>query len=116
MQPIVTSALRSAVRLDHAAVVHLVDVVAGQDQDVIGILAFQGIDVLVDGVGGPLVPGLVDALLRRQHFNRFAQFRAQEAPAGANVPIEAARFELGHHQDPPQVAIDAVGRVKSTMR
>ena len=51
--------------LDHRAVVHLVDVVAGQNDDVAGPLLLQGVDVLIDGVGRALIPVLVDALLRR---------------------------------------------------
>jgi len=38
--------------LEHAAVVHLVDVVAGEDEDVTRLLSTDGIDVLVDSVGG----------------------------------------------------------------
>jgi hypothetical protein len=37
---------------EHLAVVHLVDVVAGEDEDVPGLLGADGVDVLVDGVGG----------------------------------------------------------------
>ncbi len=50
------------VLLLHAGVVHLVDVVAGEDEDVAGLLGADGIDVLEDGVGGALVPALGDAL------------------------------------------------------
>ncbi len=50
------------VLLQHAGVVHLVDVVARKDDDVLGLFGADGVDVLVDGVGGALVPGFGDAL------------------------------------------------------
>ena len=52
------------VALDQLGVVHLVDVVAGEDHHVLGPLFLDRVDVLVDGVGGALIPVLVDALLR----------------------------------------------------
>ena len=42
--------------LQHQLVVHLVDVVAGQDDHELGIVALDDVDVLVDRVGGALVP------------------------------------------------------------
>src|SRR6266571_3131352 len=50
----------------HFLVVHLVDVVAGQDQDELGLLVLDDEPVLEDRVGRSLVPVLADALLRRQ--------------------------------------------------
>src|SRR5205823_3986255 len=38
----------------HLAVIHLVDVVAGKNQDVLGLLGADGVNVLVDGVRGAL--------------------------------------------------------------
>src|SRR5262249_24020497 len=96
------------VSADHAAVIHLVNVVASQDQDVFGVLPLDRVDVLVNGVGGALVPRLVDALLGGQHLDRLAEFGAEEAPAGANVPIQAARLELRDDEYLPQIAVDAV--------
>jgi hypothetical protein len=53
----------------HHGVIHLVDVVAGQNHDKLGfwIIGFEDVDVLVNGVGRATIPGLlVDPLLRRQ--------------------------------------------------
>ncbi len=61
------------VLLQHEGVVHLVDVVAGEDEDVLGLLGADGVDVLVDGVGGALVPGLGDALHGGQDLDELAQ-------------------------------------------
>ena len=61
-----------AVLLEHAGVVHLVDVVAGEDDDVLGFFGADGVDVLVDGVGGALVPGFGDALHGREDLDELA--------------------------------------------
>ena len=47
---------------DHLGVVHLVDMVAGQDHDIFGIIHVQEADVLIDGVGRTLVPAALFAL------------------------------------------------------
>ena len=53
--------------LEHDLVVHLVDVIAGQDHDELEPVALDDVDVLVDRIGRALVPhGLGDALARRQ--------------------------------------------------
>ena len=54
---------------NHVAVVHFVNVVAGEDDHVAGIFLLNAVDILVDGVGGAFVPVLVDALLGRQDFD-----------------------------------------------
>ena len=50
------------VLLEHARVIHLVDVVAGEDDHVLRLLGADGIDVLIDRVGRPHVPVLADPL------------------------------------------------------
>ena len=58
MVAIVTAAWRSLVEAQHLRVVHLVDVIAGQDDHVPRVLAHDRVEVLVDGVGGAQVPVL----------------------------------------------------------
>ncbi len=87
------------VPLDQLGVVHLVDVVAGEDHDVLRPLFLDGVDVLVDGVGGALIPVLVDALLRRDDLDELAQFAAEIGlPAEVDVPVEAHRLVLGEDE------------------
>ena len=98
------------VPLDELHVVHLVDVVAGQDDDVGGPLFLDGVDVLVDGVGGALVPMLVDPLLRRHDVDELAQLAGEVAlPADVDVPVEAAGLVLGEDQRLADVAVEAIG-------
>ena len=98
------------VEADHLPVVHLVDVVAGEDQDVPRLLLLDGVDVLVERVGGALVPVLVDPLLGRQHVHVLVQLGAEEVPADAEVAVESAGLVLGQHEDAAEVAVDAVGQ------
>src|SRR5271166_3383305 len=86
------------VLLEHAGIVHLVDVIAGEDEDELGALAADGVDVLINGVRGALVPLLRDAHLRGKHFDEFAKTH-QRGPAGANVAIEAEGFVLREDKD-----------------
>jgi len=75
--------------LHHLAVVHLVDVIAGENQDVLGLFGADGIDVLINGVGRALIPLIADALHGRQHFNKFTDLAAQNVPAFADVAVSA---------------------------
>ena len=96
--------------LQHAAVVHLVDVVAGKDDHVLRLLAADGVDVLVDGVGGAHVPVGAGALHGRHELEELAEFLRHDAgPAFADVPVERERLVLGENEDPAQAGVDAVG-------
>ena len=94
--------------LEHLLIIHLVDVVAGKNEDVVRLLAADRIDVLVNGVGGSLIPVLRDAHLRRQDFDEFAEAH-QRGPAVADVAVEAKRLVLRENEDAAQVAVEAVG-------
>ena len=78
-------------------------------KDVLGTLAADGIDVLVDGIGGSLVPVLADALHGRKDFDELAEFAGDDLPGLADMAIEGERLVLGEDVDPAQVGVDAVG-------
>ena len=91
------------------AVVHLVDVIAGKDHDILRPLFFQRVDVLVDGIGRALVPLLVDPLLRRHDVDELAQLAAQIIPpAERDVAIQAHRLVLREHENAAQAAVEAI--------
>ena len=98
-----------AVLLQHQLVIHLVDVVAGEDEHVLGLLGADGVDVLVDGVGGALIPVVAHALHGRQDLDELAHLAADDVPAFADMAIERQRLVLGEDVDAAQVGIDAVG-------
>ena len=107
----VTSAPESLCCVEHPAVVHLVDVVAGENEDVPRLLGADGIDVLVDGVGGAGVPVLADALHGRKDLDELAEFIGDHRPpAFADVAIEGERLVLGKDVDATQIGVDAVGQ------
>ena len=94
MVAMVMSASCCAMPVEHLAVVHLVDVVAGEDQDVLGRFGLDALEILEDGVGGALVPVLVDALHGRNDFDVFAQLGREDVPAVADVADQFQRFVL----------------------
>ena len=96
------------VLLQHQAVVHLVDMVAGQDDHELGPVGLDDVDVLVDRVGGALVPlGLGDALARRQDVEALVALRPEEVPAALQVADQAVRLVLGGDADPADAGVDA---------
>ena len=92
----------------HARVVHLVDVIARQHDQVARVLAHDRIEVLVNRVGRALIPVLADALLRRQDLDELAELLRHDAPAHADVAVQRERLVLRGDEDPPQPGVDAV--------
>ncbi len=70
------------VLLQHQLVVHLVNVVAGQNDHVLGIVALNDVDVLGHRVGGAEIPlALRHPLRGRQNVEALVALRAKEVPA-----------------------------------
>src|SRR5580704_5462096 len=82
--------------------------VAGKDEDVTGLLAADGINILINGISGALIPVLRNAHLWRKYFDEISQAH-QYGPAATNVAIEAERFVLREDEDAAQVAVQAIG-------
>jgi len=59
--------------LEHLLVVHLIDVIAGKNDDVTRVLAANRVDILIHGVGGAEIPVCGNAHLRWQDFDEFAK-------------------------------------------
>ncbi len=95
--------------LQHQAIIHLVDVVAGEDEHMLGLFGTDGINVLVNRVRRALVPLVADPLHGRQHFHELAHFTAHNVPAFADVAIQRERLVLSKNVTPTQVGVDAVG-------
>ena len=93
----------------HVRVIHLVDVVAGQDDKVFRAGGAEDVEVLEHGVGGAAIPGrLVEPLLRRQQVEKFAHFRAQKRPAHLQMAQQAVRLVLGQDGNAAHTRIEAV--------
>jgi hypothetical protein len=93
---------------EQPAVVHLVDVVAGEEQHVAAAVGAQDVEVLVHRIGGAAVPALGDLLLRRKDVDRLADTPVEEAPAALEVLDQALRLVLRRHADAPHPGIDAI--------
>ena len=95
----------------HHAVVHLVDVIAGQDDDVVHAVTLDDIDVLGHGIGSAEIPlALVDALRGRQDIQHLVALGAKEVPAALQVADQTVRLVLGGNADAPDARIHCVGK------
>ena len=96
---------------EHVGIVHLIDVVAGEDEDVFGVIVLDEADVLVDGVGGTGEPGALfaGALVGRQ--DKDAAVGAVEVIglAAAYVAVELERPVLCEDADDVYAGVCAVG-------
>jgi len=95
--------------LEHDLVVHFIDVVAGEDDDVLGRVGLDDVDVLVDGIrraGIPLI--LRDALAGREDVEALVAPGPQEVPAVLKMPDEAVGLVLGGDADAADARIDRI--------
>ena len=100
--------LRDVIR-QHRAVVHFVNVVAGQHNDVAWIKTSNNINILVHGVGGALVPGVfIYTLLRGKQFYKWTEIPANHAPASLNVAYQRVRLILSQHPDSPYAGVQTI--------
>ena len=94
----------------HARVVHLVDVIARQHDEVARILADDRVEVLVHRVGRALVPVLAHPLLRRQNLDELTELLRHDVPAHPDVAVERERLVLRGDEDAAQAGVDAVAQ------
>ena len=97
--------------VQHGVVVHLVDVVTGQDQHVIGIILLDEGHVLVDGVGGAAIPvaGLAGLVGGQDEHAAVGQVQIPRS-AGADVGVQLQGHILGQHAHGINTAVGAVGQ------
>ncbi len=94
--------------LEHFGVVHFVNVIAAQNEDVLRAFAADGINVLINGVRGAAIPLFADAHLRRKNFDEFAE-ADDGRPSGADVTAEAERLVLRENENAAEMRVDAIG-------
>jgi hypothetical protein len=98
------------VKAQHFRVVHLVYVVARQNDDVLWALLHDRVHVLVHGISGALIPVLADAFLRRKNLDELSELLRHDAPAHADVAIQRERLVLRRDEDAMQPGVDAVAQ------
>ena len=95
----------------HIAVIHLVDVVAGQNQHVLGIVTLDEVDVLIDGVGRALIPiGALIALVGGQDVHAGVHTVQIPRRTGADVAVQLQGLVLGEHTHRLDAGVDTVGQ------
>ena len=98
---------------EREGVVHLVDVVTGQDDDVLAAETLDDVVVLVHGIGGALVPvGLIETLLGGHHIDELVELALEVAPTALDVAHEAVALVLGQYADAADAGVQAVGERK----
>ena len=99
------------VEAQEVGVVLLADLVTGQDDDILGIVAVDEADVLVDGVCRALVPvGALCLLIRRQGVHAAVQTVQIPGLAVADVLVQLLGLILGRDTDGVDVGVHAVGQ------
>ena len=94
---------------EHPAVVHLVNVVRRQHENVIGLGLADEVEILEDRVGRTAVPALVELLLRGDHVDVLAQVGREEAPAMLDVADQALRLVLREDGRVPDAGVARCG-------
>ena len=105
--------LHVLVILDHRVIVHLVNVISSQNHKILGAFLFDGINVLVDRIGCPLIPILIDPLLRRYDIDKLIELSAKEvSPSKVDVAVEAHGFILRQYKHLPKATIETIRKDK----
>ena len=95
-------------RGEHIGVVHAVELVAGEDQHVIGFRFLHVAQVLPHGIGGALIPiRAFVGLLGGENFDE-APAEAVEHIRAADVAVQTHGVELREHVHAVHAAVDAV--------
>ena len=108
-----TGRLMLLVERNHLGVVHLIDMVARKHQHILRVIALDKRDVLVDGVGRPLIPiPALAALVRRQHMDTGIDPVQIPRLPRTDVFVQLERLILRQHPHRLNAGIDAVGQRK----
>ena len=92
----------------HPRIVHFVDVIAGEHDQVPRTLARDRIQVLINRIRRSLIPVLAHALLRRQNLDEFSELLRDDAPPHPDVAVERERLVLRGDEHAAQTGVDAV--------
>ena len=98
----------------HGGVVHLVDVVAGENDHVVGVEAVHEVDVLINGVGRALVPAgfLVVTLIGGQNLRAGMGLVQVPGLSVSDILIQLQRLILGQNTHSVDAGVDTVAQRK----
>ena len=96
-------------RFEHCRIVHLVNMVAGKDKHVFGIIHFHEMHILINCICRAFIPRRTGLCLIRRK-NMYAAVRSVEIPrlSVSNVFVEDKRLILRQNADGIDARVDAV--------
>ena len=97
------------VERDQRAVVHLVDVIAGEHEHGFGAVLLDDVEILVNGVGRAAIPNLAELLLSRNDVDELAELAMQVTPAALHMLNQRVRLILRQYEDLANAGVDAIG-------
>ena len=97
---------------NHRAIIHLIDMIPRQNQNILRVVIANDVQVLVDSVGSTGIPGRPDTLLGRQQLDKFTELTAQKTPAALDMLEQGVRLVLGQNTYPPNSGVHAIGERK----
>jgi hypothetical protein len=101
-------ALRRDMLVEHVAVIHAVELIAAEDDEVFKTAVEEIGEVLADGIGSALIPARVRGrLLRGEDFHEAAR-ELIELVGRLNVAMQRDAVELREHVDAAQAGVDTV--------
>src|SRR5690554_1730632 len=80
----------------HGAIVHFVNMVAGQDQHVLGFMAANNVEILQYRIRSALIPGGFNALLGGKQFHKLVKLTTHEAPPPLDMANQGMGLVLGN--------------------
>ena len=90
------------------AVVHLVNVIPGQDQHRLRPMLLNDVEVLVDRIRCAAIPDLAKLLLRRNDVDELPELAVQVAPAALHMLNQGVRLILSQDEDLANARVDAI--------
>jgi hypothetical protein len=103
--------------INEKSIIHFVDVITGEDQNVLGLVAVNKVEVLPDRVGCAPVPVKAHPLLGRNGFEKMAHFPAENIPSLFQMIVERLGFVLRQNDDFVNLRVNAVaeGEIDQTV-
>ena len=99
---------RLVMLLQHEPVIHLVDVIAGKNHHVLGLLRADGINILLNRIGRPHIPVFAYPLHRGQYLDELTDLTPENIPTLADVAVQRERLVLRQDVNAVQAGVQAV--------
>src|SRR3989475_7403980 len=85
--------------------------IAGEDQQVLGLFGADRVDILINRVRRPLIPLFTRPLHRRQYFDELVHLAAHDIPAFTDMTIQRESFVLRKNVIRAKMGVDEVGEL-----